>query len=67
MSKQKMARQDFGSVEDGFASLAGGGRVLPLLLVAQKEARTVLARAREDAAIEAQGVLSQADEALVMR
>jgi hypothetical protein len=66
MSKQKRVRQDFGSVGDGFASLAGGGRESTLLFVAQKEARTVLARAREDAAIEAQGVLSQADEALVM-
>jgi hypothetical protein len=66
MLLQEMVRQDFGSVGEGFASLAGGGRESSLLLVAQKEARAVVARAQEDAAIEAQGVLSQADEALVM-
>jgi hypothetical protein len=66
MFNLELVQRDFGSVEEGFASLAGGGRVLPLLLVAQMEATAALARAQEDAAIGAQDVLSQADEALVM-
>ena len=66
MIEGKMVHQDFGSVEDTFASRAGGGREFSLLLAAQEEARTAMARAQEDAAIEAQDVLSQADEALVM-
>ncbi len=45
--------------------LAGGGRQLSLLLGAW-EARVALARTQEDAAIEVENVLSQADEALVM-
>ncbi len=64
MIDQKMAHRGFGSVEERFAS---GGTGFSLLLAAQEEARvTVLARAQEDAAIEAQDVLSQADEALVL-
>jgi hypothetical protein len=66
MFNLELVQRDFGSVEEGFASLAGGGRVLPLLLAAQMEATAALARAREDAAIEAQNALAQADEALVM-
>ncbi len=66
MFNLELVQRDFGSVEEGFASLAGGGRVLPLLLAAQMEATVALARAREDAAIEAQNALAQADEALVM-
>jgi hypothetical protein len=62
---REMVHQDFRSVEDKFASLAGGGQEL-LLLLAGQEARAVLARAQEDAAIEAQDALSQADEALVL-
>jgi hypothetical protein len=61
----EMVHQDFRSVEDNFASLAGGGQEL-LLLLAGQEARADLARAQEQAAIEAQDVLSLADEALVM-
>ena len=64
MIDQEMAQGDFGSMEHGFAGLADGG--WGLLLLVREEARAVLARAREDAAIEAQDVLSQADEALVM-
>ena len=45
--------------------LAGGGQELSLLLGAW-EARVALARAQEDTDIEAENVLSQADEALVM-
>ena len=43
-----------------------GGLGFPLLLAGQEEALAALALAQEDAAIEAQDVLSQADEALVM-
>ncbi len=66
MINQEMAHQDLGSVEDTFATPAGGRREFSLLLAAQEEARTALARTQEDAAIEAQDVLSQADEALVL-
>ena len=66
MLEQEMAHRDFGSVDDRFASLVGGGREFSLLLAAHEEARATLARAQEDAAIEAQDVLSQADEALVL-
>ncbi len=67
MIDQEMAHRDFGSVEERFASLVDGARDFSLLLAVQEEARaTALARAQEDAAIEAQDVLSQADEALVM-
>lgn len=63
MLEREMVHLGFGLVEDGFA---GGAREFSLLLVAQREARAALARAQEDAAIEAVDVLSQADEALVM-
>ncbi len=53
-------------LEDMFAAPAGGGPELSLLLAAQEEASAALARAQEDAAIDAQDLLSQADEALVM-
>ncbi len=66
MINQEMAHRDFGSVEERFASLAAGGRELSLLLAAQEEVRAALARVQEQAAIEAQDILSQADEALVM-
>jgi hypothetical protein len=65
MFNQEMVQRDFGSVEGGFASLAGGLE-FSLLLAGQEEAWAALARAQEDALIEAQDVLSQADEALVM-
>ena len=57
MTRQR-AHREIEVVEELLASLADGGRD-PSLLAA-------LARAREEAAIEAQDVLSQADEALVM-
>ena len=66
MFNQEIVHQDFGSVEKRFASLTGGGRELSLLLVTQEEARATLARAQEGAAIAAEDVLSQADEALVL-
>jgi hypothetical protein len=67
MIAQEMVRQDLGSVEGRLASPAHGGRGFSLLLAAQDEAwAAVLARAQEDAAIEAQDAMSQADEALVL-
>lgn len=60
MIEQEMVQRDLGPVEERFASLAGGGRESSTLLAA------LARRAQEDAAIEAQDVLSQADEALVM-
>jgi hypothetical protein len=67
MINQEMVHQDLRSVEGKFASPAHGGRFFSLLLDAQEEAGATLARAQEeDAAIEAQDALSQADEALVM-
>ncbi len=58
--------RDFGAIEESLGALApaGGPELAPLLAV--QEAIAALARAQEDAAIEAQDVLSQADEALVM-
>ena len=66
MFNQEMVHQDLGSVEKRFASFVDGARDLSLLLAVQEEARAALVRAQEDAAIEAQDVLSQAGEALVM-
>jgi hypothetical protein len=66
MLNREIVYQDLRLMEDAFALPAGGGRELSLLLVVAQEATAALARAREhDAAIEAQDVLSQADEALV--
>ncbi len=66
MISREMAHRDFGLVEERFASLAAGVRELPLLLAAQEETMAALARAQEHAAIEAQDVLAQADEALIL-
>lgn len=66
MFNLELVQREFGTVEEGFTSLAGGGRVLPLVYAARLEATVALARVQEDAAIEAQDVSSQADEALVM-
>jgi hypothetical protein len=65
MITQQIAHRDFEAVENLLMSLADGGRESSLWLAAQN-ARAALARAQEDAAIEAQDVLSQADEALVL-
>ena len=66
MINQEMAHRGFGTVEGRFASLTQGGRELSLLLAAQEKAGAALARAQEDATLEAQDILSQADEALVL-
>jgi hypothetical protein len=59
---QDMEPRDSGSVEDAFATPAGGGRELLLSLTAQ-EAKAILARAQERAAIEAEDFWGQAEEA----
>ncbi len=66
MLNREIVHQDFASVEERFASLVDGARDLSLSLAVQEEARAALVRAQEDAAIEAQDVLSQSDEALVL-
>ena len=64
MIDQEMAHQVIGSVEERHAH---GGRGFSLLLAARDGSwASALARAQEEAAIEAQDALSQADEALVM-
>ena len=58
MITEETAHGDFEAVETLLTSLAdGGGELSPL---------AVLARAQEEAAIEAQDILAQADEALVL-
>ena len=66
MLEQEMVRRNFGSVDGRSAGLVDGGGEFSLLLAVQEEARVVLTLAQEDAAMEAQDVLSQADEALVL-
>ena len=65
MITQQVAHQDFEAEENLLTSLADGGQESSLWL-ATRDVRSALARMQEDAAIEAQDVLSQADEALVM-
>jgi hypothetical protein len=65
MITQQTAHQDFEAVENLLTNLADGVRESSLWLAA-RDARAALARSQEDAAIEAQDVLSQADEALVL-
>ena len=57
MITQKIAHRDFGKLENMFADFADDGG---------EPSHAALARAQEDAAMEAQDVLSQADEALVL-
>ena len=66
MLNVEKAYRDFGPIEDarGVGSPVGRRGVVPLLAI--REATAALEREREQAAIEAQDVLSQADEALVM-
>ena len=68
MLSQEIVHQDFRSVEDTFATPANGGEELALLLATQEEEemRAALARVLGHADIEAQDVLTQADEALVL-
>ncbi len=66
MLKLETAYPDFGPIEDasGSGSPVVGRGLAPLL--AFLEAGAALERAREQAAMEAQDILTQADEALVM-
>ena len=58
MITEEIAHRDFEAVENLLTSLADGrGELSPL---------TALTRAQEEAIIEAQDILTQADEALVM-
>ena len=68
MLSQEIVHQDFRSVGDTFASPANGGQELSLVLATQEEeeVRAALARVLGHADIEAQDVLTQADEALVL-
>ena len=64
MIGQEMAHQDLGLSEGRFASPAGSGWYS---FAAWEEAQAAaLRRAQEDAAVDAEDVLSQADEALVL-
>ena len=58
MITEEIANRDLEAVENLLTSLADGGGEGSLL--------AVLTRAQEEAAIEAQDILMQADEALVM-
>ena len=64
MLNVEKAYRDFGPIEDarGAGSPLGGRGLVPLLAILEAGA----ALEREQAAIEAQDVVSQADEALVM-
>ena len=59
---------DAAATEKGsFATLGGGGERAFMVLVAAREARDLRTRvAQEDGAIEAEDILGQAEEALVM-
>ena len=66
MLKSETASPDFGPLEDASGSVSPvvGRGLVPLLAIL--EAGAALEREGEQAAIEAQDILSQADEALVM-
>ena len=65
ITQQEAAQRDYQMVETLLTSLAVGERESSLRLTA-RVASSALSRAQEDAAIEGQGVLAQADEALVL-
>ena len=62
MLNREIEPRDSGAVEDVFTTPAGGGREVLFSLTAQ-EARAILERAQERAAIEAEDFWGQADEA----
>ncbi len=61
-----MMHQDFESVDDKLTPPACGGWELSLLLATEEATRDALTRAQEHATVEAEDVVTQADEALVM-
>ena len=54
------------TIRGSSAVLSGGGERTFLALLAVKDAKDVETAAREDAAIDAEAILAQADEALVL-
>jgi hypothetical protein len=66
MFNTEIAHQDFGPIEDALGALPRVGRRGLAPLLAAQMAMAALAREQEHAAVEAEDVLSQADEALVM-
>jgi len=70
MLSQEIVHQDFTLVGDTFASPANGGQEELSLVLAtheeEEEMRAALARVLGHADIEAQDILTQADEALVL-
>ena len=66
MFNTETARQDFGPIEDALGALPRVGRRRLVPLLANGEVVAALVREQEHAAIEAEDVLSQADEALVL-
>ena len=65
MINPRTTRRNFGPIEEALGALPWiGQELLPLL--ATQEALAALVREQEHATIEAEDVLSQADEALVM-
>jgi hypothetical protein len=67
MIDQEMAHHDLGTVGGRVRSSTGRGRWFWVLLDVREQARaSARSRTREDAAIEAEDILAQADEALVM-
>jgi hypothetical protein len=66
MFNTEIAHQDFGPIEDALGALPRVGRRGLAPLLAAQMAMAALAREQEHAAMEAEDVLSQADEALVM-
>jgi hypothetical protein len=66
MTNLQIANRDFGPIEDTLGTLASVDARALMPLFASQDALAVLSREQEQAAIEAQDVLSQAEEALVM-
>lgn len=66
MIDQEMAHQDLGAVGRMFTSPAGGRWFWVLLDVQEEAVAAATSRTQEDATIEAEDILSQADEALVL-
>ncbi len=54
------------TIDDGSLATLGDAEQALLLLLASQDARNVQARAQEDADMDAETILAQADEALVL-